>query len=153
MRNASYPESKAELHDLDPNPSSRTGDAVQSVQRSPRVHIALSSIPSTEETGHGGVCVCLHPLTWDTEPVSTGKKKSQACHFLAVDPQISHSMSLCLSFFDHTRVDDQGTTVSRVAERRERQCVSGRLTASSAQHGSAVCLWVPSTMFSTHKYN
>lgn len=75
MRNASYPESKAELHDLDPNPSSRTGDAVQSVQCSPRVHIALSSIPSTEETGRGGVCVCLYPLTWDTEPVSTGKKK------------------------------------------------------------------------------
>lgn len=61
MRNASYPESKAELHDLDPNPSSRTGDAVQSLQPSPRVHIALSSIPSSEETRHGGVCVLVPP--------------------------------------------------------------------------------------------
>lgn len=59
---------------MDPNPSSRTGDAVQSLQPSPRVHTVLSSIPSSEETGHGGVCV-LVPLTWDTEPVSTGKKK------------------------------------------------------------------------------
>lgn len=59
----SYPESKAELHDLDPNPSSGTGDVVQLVQCLPHMHIALSSIPSTEETGCGGWCVfVLHHL-------------------------------------------------------------------------------------------
>lgn len=119
MRNARYPENKAGLHDLDSNPSSGAGGAAQLVGCLPGTHRNPSSVLSAGESRHSGVCLLVSPHLGSMSLSQRNKATmtSQPCHFPAVDPP-SKPLTQCLRAFDHTRIDDQGTTVSGRGEAR-----------------------------------